>query len=49
MIEVVVGNLAEIAVEGVFRPVQSDFSPVSHASRDLQISAMSAIGSTVTS
>ena len=39
MIEVVVGNLAEIAVEGVFRPVQSDFSPVSHASRDLAAAA----------
>ena len=39
MIRVVVGKLAEQAVEGVVRPVQSDFSPVSHASRDLVAAA----------
>lgn len=39
MIRVVVGSLAEQAVEGVVRPVQSDFSPVSHASRDLAAAA----------
>ena len=39
MIRVVVGNLAELEVEAVMRPVQSDFSPVSHASRDLAAAA----------
>ncbi len=39
MIRVVVGSLTDQAVEGVIRPVQSDFSPVSHASRDLGIAA----------
>lgn len=39
MIRVVVGSLTDQAVEGVVRPVQSDFSPVSHASRDLGIAA----------
>jgi len=39
VIRVLVGNLAEQAVEGVVRPVQADLSPVSHASRDLAVAA----------
>ena len=39
MIRVLVGNLTEQAVEAILRPVQSDFSPVSHASRDLAAAA----------
>lgn len=43
MIRVLVGSLSEQVVEGVVRPVQSDFSSVSHASRDLGIAAGEAI------
>lgn len=43
MIRVLVGRLTEQSVEGVVRPVQSDFSPVSHASRDLGVAAGDAI------
>lgn len=39
MIRVRVGKLSDQTVEGVMRPVQSDFSPVSHASRDLVAAA----------
>ncbi len=39
MIRVRVGKLSDQTVEGVMRPVQSDFSPVSHASRDLAAAA----------
>lgn len=39
MIQVLVGDLAEQSVEAVVRAVQSDFSPVSHSSRDLALGA----------
>ena len=39
MIRVVVGELAEQAVDGLVRPVRSDLAPVSAASRDIALAA----------
>jgi O-acetyl-ADP-ribose deacetylase (regulator of RNase III) len=39
MIRVVVGDLAAQSVDGVVRPVRSDLSPVSAASRDIALAA----------
>lgn len=39
MISVLRGTLLDVEVEGVIRPVQSDFSPVSAPSRDLGVRA----------
>jgi O-acetyl-ADP-ribose deacetylase (regulator of RNase III) len=39
VIQVVVGDLAEQAVEGLVRPVRSDLAPVSAASRDVGVAA----------